>query len=273
MNRLGVLLAAGCMAAIGQAWAVEEEATPSRLTIDVGDAVTFGKFTAQDTTIDVKTKYANPFGGVELRLAGPFSVGGSYAQSKNEFDGDWSDGDKDGSGTLDAKRTDINAYVRIGYRDSVNLRLGYRYFKYEFSDGTIDQFKYGMLTEMDRHGSAEGEMTTGIDAELNLVFGDEVQFGLGIGATYYPDAKYTWAYDKKEGGRPWTHEVGSATVNSYSARIKPEITFKLSDEVRIFVNYTLQGTMWEGTPDSADDQNYPGIDIYSAAAAGIRIVL
>jgi hypothetical protein len=126
-------------------------------------------------TIDVETEYANPQGAVELKIGGPFSIGASYAQSKNEFTGEWIGDDGDSNGSADAKRTDVNAYLRLGSRDSVNFRLGYRYFKYEFTDGLITSPE-----EIDRNGTAKGDLSTGIDGELNLVFGDKVQFGMGI---------------------------------------------------------------------------------------------
>lgn len=102
------------------------------------------------------------------------------------------------------------------------------------------------------------------------MFGDKVQFGMGIGGTYFMDADYTWEYDKEVGGVT-THETGSATLNGYSGRVRPEISFKVNDTVRIFLNYTLQATMWEGTPDNGKD--YPGVDVYSAAAGGVRVML
>lgn len=256
---LAVVLAAVC----SQVRAAE--AKDKILTVELGDAVTFGSFTAQDATVDVETEYANPQGAVELKIGGPFSVGASYAQSKNEFTGEWSGDNGDSRGTVDAERTDMNAYLRLGSRDSINFRLGYRYFKYEFSDGLITS-----PGEIDRNGIAKGDMTTGLDGELNLVFGDQFQFGLGIGGTYFMDADYTWEYDKEVGGNT-SHQTGSATVNGYSARVRPEISFKVNDSLRIFLNYTLQATMWEGTPDNAKD--YPGVDVYSAAAGGVRVML
>ena len=72
-------------------------------------------------------------------------------------------------------------------------------------------------------------------------------------------------------GGSTTHETGSATLNGYSGRVRPEISVKVGDKVRIFANYTLQATSWEGTPDNGKD--YPGVDVYSAAAAGVRVTL
>ena len=254
---------------VGRAWAAEDRGKV--LTLEVGDAVTLGNFTVEDTTIDVETEYANPQGCVELKLGNsPLSIGVSYAQSKNDFTGEWSGDIEDGDGAVTAERTDANAYIRLGSRDSMNLRVGYRYFKYDFSDGLIVQRENGVVTEVDKNAEASGDLTTGIDAELNFVFGDAVQFGLGIGGTYFMDADYTWEYDKVVGGST-TRQTGSATVNGYSARLRPELSFKAGDSLRIFVNYTLQGTTWEGTPDNGKD--YPGVDVYSAAAAGIRVML
>lgn len=269
MKKLVILVAVGCAAAWSPVWA---EGAEKRLTLELGDAVTLGKFTAQDATIDVGTTFMNPQGCIEFRLAGPLSVGASYARSENNFSGEWSnDEGDDADGSVDVERTDINAYLRLGSRDSVNLRLGYRYFKYEFSNGTISQRDAGVIDEIDRNAAAKGDLTKGIDAELNLVFGDTVQFGLGIGGTYYMDSEYSWEFDKVRPGHPTTHETGTATLNGYSARLRPELSFKAGDAIRIFVNFTVQGTMWEGTPDGGEE--YPGVDLYTAAAAGVRIML
>jgi hypothetical protein len=204
---------------------------------------------------------------VELVFAGPLAVGASYATSENDFTGEWEDEDDSGDGEVTAERTDMNAYVRLGGRDSVNLRLGFRSFKYEFSDGEIRQSS----GEVDRNCQAEGELTTGADAELNLLFGDEVVFGVGVGASFFPDAEFTWEFDKYEGGSFVGRQGGKATVNAYSARVRPELSVKVNDSVRVFCNYTVQGTAWEETPDGGED--YAGVDVYSAAAVGVRVSL
>lgn len=243
----------------------------SGLTLEIGTAVTLGEFTAEDTTIDVDTEYMNPMVGIELKLGdSPVSIGASYAQSENEFTGEWEDGAERGDGTINAERTDINVYARIGSRDGVNLRVGYRYFKYEFSDGLITIRENGRITEIDENAEANGDLTKGLDAELNLVAGTDVQFALAVGATYFVDAEYDWSYDKVEGGRR-SREQGSATVDGYSARIRPEVSFLIGDQLRLFVNYTLQATTWDAEPPSGED--YPGVDIYSAAMVGLRLML
>ena len=271
MRKILVVMAAICASTWGQVWADAGAGTKNTLTIEAGDAGTFGNFTLQDTKIDVDTTYGNPQGLVELQLGSSvLSIGASYAQSENGFTGAWKGDNEDGDGTINAKRSDANAFVRLGSRDSINLRVGYRCFKYKFTDGFITQRENGSVTEIDKNASADGELTKGVDAEFNLVFGDAVQIALGIGGTYFMDADYTWEYDQVQGGST-AHVTGSATLNGYSARVRPEISFKLGDNVRIFANFTLQATTWEGTPDNGKD--YPGIDMYSAVAAGVRVML
>lgn len=67
MRNAAIVLAV-LAAACSQVWAQEENR--KILTIEVGDAVTVGSFTAQDATIDVETEYANPQGAVELKTGG-----------------------------------------------------------------------------------------------------------------------------------------------------------------------------------------------------------
>ncbi|OGV68921.1 MAG: hypothetical protein A2283_16745 [Lentisphaerae bacterium RIFOXYA12_FULL_48_11] len=233
----------------------------AEVIVDVSDAFTAGKFTYDDATIKVKSSAANPRGSLEYRFNDtPFAIGVEYATSKNEFDGEYEDSD----GTLEMERTEYVAYVRLGGRNSTNLRLGYRNFEYDITDAVIDQYEGGTLVEQDINGIANGAMATGIDAELNLIFGDKITFGVGIGYTFFTGAEYTWEYDAIPGG----HQVGSAELDAHSLRIRPEVSFEAMENLRLYVNVMLAATAWEGTPD--DGKDYPGFDVYSAAAVGLR---
>jgi hypothetical protein len=230
----------------------------AELMVDVGNSFTMGKFDYEDATIEVKSSIANPRAGLEYRFAeSPFGLGIEYAMSENDFEGEYENSD----GDLTMERTEYVAYLRLGSRDSVNVRFGYRSFEYDISDGDIRQSN----GEHDINGVANGDMTTGIDAELNLVFGEETTFGVGIGYTFFMDAEYTWEYDIESTG---AHRTGSATLDAHSLRIRPELSFKLNDNTRLYFNAVLAATAWEGTPEG--EQEYPGYDVFSAAGVGIR---
>jgi hypothetical protein len=233
------------------------------LIVEASDAVSLGKFSVQDVTVKIKQSYVNPRAVAEYRFGGTaLAIGGEFSKMKNDYDGTYEF--SDGSLTMD--RTDWTVFARIGYRDSVNLRLGYRNFQYDITDAIINQRDGGVLTERDTNGTATGELTKGIDAELNLVFGEKVQFGLSLGGTYFIGAKYTWAYDANPGG----HKTGNATVDAYSGRIRPELAFMLADNLQLFVNYTLMATAWEGREITNTKTDYPAYDLMSAVGAGLR---
>lgn len=232
----------------------------AEVIVDVSDAVTVGSFKYEDAKITVKSSAANPRASLEYKFGeSPFAIGVEYASSKNDFDGTYEDSD----GTLTMERTEMAAYVRFGSKHSTNLRVGYRKFEYDVTDAIINQSS----GERDINGVANGDLTTGIDAELNLIFGEKVSFGVGLGYTFFTGAEYTWAYDKVVGGSV-EHKVGSAKLDAHSVRVRPELSFEAIENLRIFINYTLAATAWTGTPDGGQD--YPGVDVFSAAAVGLR---
>lgn len=238
----------------------------SQIIIELGDAMTFGDFTYEDTTIDVSEEFMNPRGSAEFRFGGTsLAIGGEYAQSKNTFDGEYEDSD----GTLDAERTEYVLFARLGHKNGTNLRVGYRNFKYDFSDATIHQDN----GETDVNGKATGKLATGIDAELTLAVGSDLQFALALGATYFTDAEYDWSYTAIGGPNPGFH-AGTAKLDAYSARVRPEISFAAGKNLRVFVNGTVQASTWD-ISQSEDDASpdYPGVDIYSAIGAGIRYTI
>jgi hypothetical protein len=235
----------------------------SQIIVELGDAMTLGEFTYEDTTIDISEEIFNPRGGIEFRFGGtPFSIGGEYAQSENTFDGEYEESD----GTMDVERTEYVAFLRLGHKNGTNLRLGYRSFEYDFSDAIIHQDN----GETDIDGEASGDLTTGYDAELTLAIGSDVQFALAVGGTYFTDAKYEWSYTAIGGPNPGFH-AGSAKLDAYSARIRPELSFAAGENLRIFVNAMVSASTWQ--IDEDDDEatpDYPGVDVYSAIGAGIR---
>lgn len=259
------------------AWAENATDGKSSLSFEVGNAITFGKFTVEDTEIEVGTEAFNPRGSLEFNFGGtPFCLGIDFAISQNDFDGTYEDGEDTGKGSLDVDRDDFGAYMRLGSRESpVNLKLGYRYFKYEFSNGELDQFENGILVEWDREAEATGDLTKGIDAELNFVVGNNVQFALALGGSYFMDAKYKWSYIKTAPAEGIFDELvtGEMEMDAYSARIRPEFSFLATDNMRIFVNYTLQASIWEEDIEGTAANQYPAVDVYSAAMIGLRYKL
>lgn len=264
MKKLVVMLLAGIFGAfVVSAQAADEKG--NQIIIEVGDAITFGTFNYEDAEIEVTKEAFNPRLSGEFRFAGtPLSVGGEYAQSKNTFDGTYEDSD----GTIDVERQEMVAFVRLGHKDDTNIRLGYRKFKYDFSNADIHQYDGGRLVEEDKNGEATGDLKTGLDAEITLAIGTEVQFSLMLGGTYFQKAKYSWAYDKYIGGRNTGRQTGSAELDALTVKIRPQLSVKISDALRVFVNGTMAASAWEGTPDGEAD--YPGVDLYSAIGLGVQ---
>lgn len=261
-----ILVLAGLLVVSGVRAAEDE----GGLTIEVGNAITMGGLTVQDVEIDVETEAFNPRLGVEYSFAGsPVSIGADLALSENTFTGTWEGDDEGGDGSLDVERTDIGVYARLGSRDGVNLKVGYRNFSYEYSNGELAQYENGRLTERDENANATSDLTTGIDAELNLVFGEDFQVAFGIGYSFFMDAQYDWEYDQTVGGRT-THVVGSAELDAHSARFRPEISFLAAENLRVYLNYTVQASIWTGDFEGGDTEDYPALDLYSAAGVGVR---
>lgn len=247
-------------------WALPVQAVDrdrGELIVEASDAVSFGRFHVEDVTIRIKESYANPRAVAEYRFGGTFlALGGEFSRLENDYDGTYRY--NDGSLTMD--RTDYTLFARLGYRDKLNLRVGYRNFRYEIKDAVVNQRDNGVLTEQDTNGTAKGELSKGVDVELNCVFGDRVQLALSLGGTYFIGAHYTWDYDANPGG----HHSGTATVDSYSARFRPELALKLTDHLQLFVNYTLMAAAWKGREITNTTTDYPAYDLISAVGVGLR---
>lgn len=241
------------------------------LVVEGGSLITFGKLKVMDAEIELDSEAFNPQAAVEYRLPNSkVSVGFAYGAVENSFDLDYDDGEKVIKGSLDAERTDMIPYVRFGKKDEFNLRLGYRMLEYDFSNGDLDEWKNGVQTKQIRYGTAKGELTTGIDAELNIVMGDTIQFRLMIGGSYFIDADYQWSYvDELEGG---ALKTGNATLNAFSARIAPELSLRLGEYLRVFANYTVSATRWVGSRED-EDEEYVGTDLVAGLVAGARLTV
>ena len=231
----------------------------AQIIVELGDAVTFGEFTYDDATIEVSEEFFNPQGSIEFKFAGtPISLGAEFMMSENEFTGEYDDGD----GSVDAERQKLVAFIRFGSKNGSYLRLGYANASYDFSNARIS-----MPGELITDGEASSDMTTGADAEINLALGSTVQFALALGASYFIDAEYDWSYMSSVNGA----QSGEAEADTISVRVRPELSFEVTDNLRVFVNGTLQGTTWDVDEDTDDaTPDYVGIDVYSAVAGGIR---
>lgn len=263
MKKLPILLAIAVLGwMLPSTQAADEAAADSdtaQVIVELGDAMTFGEFTYEDTTIEVSEEFNNPQGSIEFKMEGAaIAIGAEFMKSENEFTGEYDDG----NGELNAERQKLVAFIRFGNKNASYLRLGYCNFSYDFSDAVVVR-----PGELITDGEASADMTTGVDAELNLAVGSSVQFAIALGASYFMDAEYDWSYMSSVDG----FQVGSAEADTFSVRVRPELSFGLTDNFRVFVNGTLQGTTWDVDEDQDDSTpDYVGVDVYSAAAAGIR---
>jgi hypothetical protein len=226
------------------------------LRLEGGTAITFGSFKYSGADVSIEKTFMNPrlsaeFGFKDTSIA----AGVEFARSKNQFDGTW----KTGAGSVDIERTELAIYARLGERERNNLRLGYRRFSYDFTDGSFVDGLDNYLS-----ATATGKLTTGVDLEATVAGGETLTFSLTAGATYFIGADYEWSYSLN--GAP---RVGNAAkLSAYSARLRPEISFKVGDSLRVFGNYMLSVSSWKGTPTGGKD--YAGVDVYSGIGVGVR---
>lgn len=247
--------------------AMAADAGGTKLIIEGSDLATFGTFKYDKSEISVDKTFANPKGSIEVTLgSSPVSIGVEGSHSENNFDGTY----ENSNGNVDVKRNEFVGFLRFGRKDNTNIRFGFRKFKYDFSNAHIFQYENGVLEEEDRNGSATGDLATGADVEITLAAGSDVQFALTFGGTYFKDAKYSWTYDKYDGNNHFLGTTtGSAQLDAFSARLRPQISFKTSENLRFFVNGTLAASTWNAKPDG--DPDYPGVDIYMAVGAGAQL--
>lgn len=234
------------------------------LLVEGSDVISFGTFDYADATITIDTSAANPRGGAEFLFKGaPLSAGVEFAKSANDYDGEYADSD----GSLHVDRSELVLFARLGSRDGSNLRVGYRRFKYEIEDAEVTVREDGVVTDRYINGAATGDLTTGIDVEGTLAFGKRFTFGVTIGGTYFKDAKYDWSYDVVVGDVG--PRQGSATLDAYAVKIRPEVSFEIVKNLRAFLNYQLSATTWSGSrPEDAED--YVGTDVCTGVGLGAR---
>lgn len=238
------------------------------ISVEAGSTMLFGSFTYQDATVDISQELFNPRASIELMLPKtPLSVGVAYATAKNGYTLEYDNGEKVLNGSLDIKRTDLTPFLRLGSADGVNLRIGYRMFNYKLSNGAFDETKNGVLTRKISDGTAEGDLSKGVDAELNLMFGGRFKAGIMLGGSYFMDAKYDWMYkDDLNGG---SIETGTATLDAVSLRLAPQISFAIVEDLRLELNYCVSATSWIGNKDDVEE-DYAGYDIVTAMTVALR---
>lgn len=231
-----------------------------QLMVELGNAFTMGNFTYEDATIDIEASSSNPRGALEWRANGStVALGAEYAKSENSYTGEYEDGD----GTLDMERTEWGVYLRFGDRERTNLRVGYRNFKYDISNAIIND-----PPDHDVDGTATGELTTGADVELTLATGETLRFALSIGASYFFDADYEWSYLEVAGDEPGPH-AGTAALDAVGLRLKPELSYRLNENLVIFANGMVAASTWVGDVDD-DNPDFAGVDIFSGVGVGLR---
>ncbi|MBN2054112.1 hypothetical protein JW905_04280 [bacterium] len=248
-------------------------ASAGSLLFDVSTGITWGDFTVQDVTADISTEYFNPSLSAEFAFGEDdmFAVGVGYAKSGNDFTGEWEDGDEHTDGEITVERTTLDLFARLRAGPHFNFKLGYRSFKYEFSDGELDKYEFGELYESERNAKATGDLTTGLDAELNFMGGNDFQFRFQLGFSYFFDAEYDWEYDRIRYD-PYIEDrnEGNATANAVSFRLKPEFAFRLTDNLMATIDYTFSATAWDADTDQENIEDYPGVEIYSAFGIGLE---
>ncbi|HMO51509.1 MAG TPA: hypothetical protein PKE26_00620 [Kiritimatiellia bacterium] len=238
------------------------------LLIEAGTDITFGKFTYKDATVEVTEEFFNP--NLMLEYVFPdrlYGIGVRYAMSENGFTLDYADNKKKLVGNMDAERTILLPYLRIGPHDGVFFRIGAIFYEYEFSNATLDETRNGVPTKRIRDGYAKGELTPGLDAEISMLFGKKVQLGLHIGGAFYPGAKYTWRYrDELKGGALVT---GNAKLDAATVRGGPELSVAVGKNWRLFARYAISATSWLGNEDE-EHEDYAGTDIMTSVLVGLR---
>ena len=268
MKVLLSVLAVGMLAA-GMVKAADDA---SRITIDIGNAFTFGKFTYDDATIDIDSEMFNPRGSIEFKFGGaPLAVGAEYLSSQNTFTGEYDDTEgESGNGTLDLERSEFAVYLKLVPAYNFNIRLGYRNFEYDITAAVIDRYKNGILDKNELNATANAKLSTGLDAQMNLIIGSptSVNLALMLGYTYFIDGDYEWQYDEIKGSAV-THRTGTATANAHSIRLRPELSLPLTENLRIYAAAEAALTAWDAEIGD-DDPDYPGYDFFMGATAGLR---
>jgi hypothetical protein len=147
-------------------------------------------------------------------------------------------------------------------------------FNYKLRNGTMDETQNGELTRKISNGTAEGDLSQGVDAELNLVFGGRLKAGLTIGGSYFMDAEYDWTYTDELKGKGGTVETGTATLDAVSVRLAPQLSFAIVENLRLALSYCVSATSWIGNNDEGNDEDsnedYAGYDLVTSVTVVLR---
>lgn len=246
----------------------------ARVVLDGGLGFTWGEFTVEDVTATIKSDFFNPsiLGEYRFGESETLAIGLGFSETGNEFSGDWTgDEGKYYQGEITVDRTSFDLYLRFLANEHFNFRLGYRYFRYEFSDGYLEKRQYGEYLEIAEHAKAKGNLTNGIDAEVNFSGGDKFQIRCGLGFSYFTNGNYTWSYDRTL-FNPERHDTnqGDASQDALGVRFRPEMNYLVADNLRIRLEYLLSLAAWQGSTDQAEIEDYVGVDVYSAIGLGLE---
>ena len=234
--------------------------------VEAGNRAAFGTFSAYDATVSISEGTVNPFGSIEFAINERFSIGAYVATVGNRFDLEFENDRKVLDGQLSVSRRDILPFVRLGHIDGTNVRVGFRNFRYEFTDGDLNEFvKSGSRTRVYTDAQAEGAFARGVDAELNLRNSGRMQFGVTLGAAFFPGGEYSWRYNEVGVGPA----NGSLTTNTLSARAEPNVGYMITPGLRIFANYRIEATSWL-VDENGEGEQYAGQDIMTGLGFGLR---
>ena len=245
------------------------------MIVEVGNIVTFGKFSVKDKTVKIHTESINPMLGFEyLFKNGRWGAGIDLSKTQNKITGSYNDENEDGEGAYRVTRRELSLYSRYIVSETLSLKLGYCYFNYNFKEGEIEMREGGSVVKRITEFEAESKMKKGIMAEINFTGGKIFQFALGLQYKYFFGADYKLDY-KEEVNPPGTKVSveETASLSAHSARIRPEFSFLPLENMRVFVNVTIAGSYWVGGDTGIFDdlKAYSGVDIYTGIAGGIRL--
>ncbi len=245
------------------------------VVVDGTTAITMGEFKIDQVTLNMDSNVFNPAISAEYRLgeAEVLGIGAGFARSKTDMSGEWdSSSGKHSEGDITVERTSFDVFVRWIPTPFLNLRAGFRSFKFEYTDGLLEEWDAdGNLTERAENAVATAKLKTGFDGEANLVFGKSFQFRLGAGASYYPDAEYEWEYDKTTfPDEEEEHVANGATYNAYSARFTPGLAFAVNENLMVTADYSISATLWKGDTEDGDIENYPGFEVFTGLLLGVE---
>jgi hypothetical protein len=248
--------------------------------IEAGTLGTFGSMTVEDTKVKSNNQVGNIILGAEYRaLGGSIGFGVEYEKVKNKMTGSYSKPRENGqiasgAGSYKINRDRKTAYVRYVPSVNFNIKVGYAMYKYNLSEGVIDMWLDGSLTESERDCTASTNFKKGAFGEMNVLLGQTFQFRLSMRGGYFFKADYNLSYNKTFSLLPDTGlKTHTVKVSAAEARALAEFSYLFFDKFRFYVNGSAQGAIWlaEDSTIFDDLKSFPGFDALVTAGAGVRV--